>query len=113
MRNEKLEMKKFLFAFLILIISCSYAAASEYTDSILPGKWNIEGSSFVEKKFVRISFKILGEMNQETDFLKNLNPSADKILEGSKEISRNVVNENRKVLTSCDINLKIYNTSHH
>ena len=101
-------MKKFLFAFLILIISCSYAAASEYTDSILPGKWNIEGSSFVEKKFVRISFKILGEMNQETDFLKNLNPSADKILEGSKEISRNVVNENRKVLTSCDINLKIY-----
>ena len=104
-------MKKFLFIFLILILllpSCSKIHASEYTDSILPGKWNIEGTSFVEKEFVRISFKIEGEMNQETDFLKNLDENIDKILSSNQEIFRNVINENRKVLTSCDIDLKIY-----
>ena len=104
----KKMIKKFLFAFFIFIISCSNSQASEYIDSILPGKWNIEGTSFVEKNFVRVSFKIEGEMNQEMEVLKNLDSNIDKILDGNNEISRGVVNENRKVLTSCDLDLRIY-----
>jgi len=101
-------IKKFLFIFLILIISCSSLKASEYTDTILPGKWNIEGTSFVEKDFVRISFRAEGEMNQATDFLKNLDPSIDKIIEGNQEKTRNIINEDRKVLTLCAVDLRIY-----
>ena len=97
-----------IFVFLILILACSYAAASEYINSILPGLWNIEGTSFVEKDFVRISFEIEGEMNQEVDELKNLDENVDKILDNNEEVSRGIVNEDRKVLTSCSINLKIY-----
>ena len=102
-------MKKiFILIFLILIFSCSSLNASEYIDSVLPGEWNIEGTSFVEKSFVRFSFRIEGEMNQAVDIVKNLNENVDKILDGSEEITRSVVNENRKVLTSCDIDLRIY-----
>ena len=102
-------MKKiFTLIFLILISSCSLLNASEYIDSILPGKWNIEGTSFVEKEFVRVSFRIEGEMEQTTDIVKNLNENTDKIFDGTKEVNRYVVNENRKVLTSCGIDLRIY-----
>lgn len=102
-------MKKiFILIFLVLISSCSLLNAAEYIDSILPGKWNIEGTSFVEKSFVRVSFRIEGEMEQETNIVKNLDEKIDKILEGTTEINRSVVNENRKVLTSCDIDLRIY-----
>jgi len=100
-------IRKFLFAFLILI-AASPVFASEYIDSILPGKWNIEGTSFVEKDFVRISFKAEGEVNQITDVLKNLDASLNTIIENNQSVARNVINENRKVLTSCDINLNLY-----
>lgn len=103
-------IKKFLFVFLILvfILLCYSVHASEYIDTVLPGKWNIYGTSFVEKDFVRISFKAEGEMNLLTDVLKNLNASLDTIIDNNQKVSRNVINENRKVLTSCDINLKLY-----
>ena len=100
--------KIFLVMLLIFSVSCSPLSASEYIDTILPGKWNIEGTSFVEKNFVRVSFKIEGTMNQSTDILKNINADIDKVIEDNKETSRNIVNENRRVLTSCDINLRLY-----
>ena len=101
-------IKKFLFAFLILILASPQIYASEYINSIMPGKWNIEGTSFVEKDFVRISFKAEGEMNLSMDVLKNLNASIDKIIVDNQETARNVINEDRKVLTSCDVNLRLY-----
>ena len=101
-------MKKILCLFLILILACSCATASEYINSVLPGLWNIEGTSFVEKNFVRISFELDGEMNQAVDVLKNLDEDIDKIIDDNEEVSREIVNEDRKVLTSCNINLTIY-----
>ena len=100
-------MKKIFFALLILFIA-SMLNASEYNDTILPGKWNIEGTSFVEKGFVRISVKIEGEVYQTTEFLKNLNASVDKVIENNQEKARNVINEERKVLNGCEINLRLY-----
>ena len=101
-------IKKFLFAVLILILASPQIYASEYINSVLPGKWNIEGTSFVEKDFVRISFKAVGEMNLSMDVLKNLNASIEKIIVDNQETARNVINEDRKVLTSCDVDLRLY-----
>lgn len=100
-------MKKIFFALLILLIA-SMLNASEYTDTILPGKWNIEGTSFIEKGIIRLSVKIDGEVNQTTEILKNLNASVDKIIENNQEKARNLINEERKVLNGCKVNLRLY-----
>ncbi|MBQ7558906.1 MAG: hypothetical protein IJT20_01480 [Synergistaceae bacterium] len=100
-------MKKIFFALLILLIA-SMLNASEYTDTILPGKWNVEGTSFIEKSFVRLSLKIEGEVYQTTDFLKNLNASIDRVIENNQEKARSLVDEDRKVLNGCEINLRLY-----
>ncbi|MBR6900465.1 MAG: hypothetical protein IKN30_00185, partial [Synergistaceae bacterium] len=100
-------MKKIFFALLILLIA-SMLNASEYTDTILPGKWNIEGTSFIEKGIIRLSVKIDGEVNQTTEILKNLNASVDKIIENNQEKARNLINEERKVLNGCEVNLRLY-----
>ena len=47
-------------------------------------------------------------MNQSTDILKNINADIDKVIEDNQEKSRNLIDENRRVLTSCDINLRLY-----
>lgn len=100
-------MKKIFFALLILLIA-SMLNASEYTDTILPGKWNIEGTSFIEKGIIRLSVKIEGEANQTTEFLKNLNASVDKVIENNQEKARNLINEERKVLNGCEVDLRLY-----
>ena len=101
-------MKKIFLAVLILIISTASLSASDYVDSILPGKWNVEGTSFIEKGIVRLSLKIEGTANQTTDELKNLAENIDKIIEDNEEKARNIINENRRVLTGCELDLKLY-----
>ncbi|MBQ9419155.1 MAG: hypothetical protein IJU31_02130 [Synergistaceae bacterium] len=100
-------MKKIFLAMLMMLMAFS-ANASTYTDTVIPGKWNIYGTSFVEKNFVRVSFKLEGEMNQATEFLKNISADIDKIIEDNQEKTRNVINPDRKVLNECAINLRIY-----
>ena len=103
-------MKKYLLAMLVMLAALS-AEASTYTDTVLPGKWNIYGTSFVEEKgleLVRVSFKLEGEMNQTTEFLKNIDEDIDKVIEDNQEKARGTINEDRKVLNECVINLRIY-----
>ena len=100
-------MKKIFFALLIFFVA-SASNSSEYTDTILPGKWNIEGTSFIEKSFVRLSVKLEGEANQTTEFLKNLDASIDRVIENNQEKARSLVNEDRKVLNGCAVSLRLY-----
>ena len=101
-------MRKIFLTILILIASAASLNASEYIDSVLPGKWNVEGTSFIEKGIVRLSISIEGEVNQTVDVLKNLSASVDKIIDDNEEKARNIINENRKVLTGCSVYLKLY-----
>ncbi len=103
-------MKKFFFAIFFFILSTSSLNASEYTDTILPGEWNIYGQGFGEKGVVRLSLEVKGIANQSTDELKNLSASVDKVIDNNSEVLRSVVNENRRVLRSCDIELTLYIT---
>ena len=103
-------MKKFFTAIFILIflfLCISLLNASEYTDTVLPGKWNIHGTGFAEKGFVRLSLEVDGNAIQTTDFVKNLSASVDKILDDNQEVLRNAVNPERKVLTNCNVDLTL------
>ena len=103
-------MKKFLFVIFFFILSTASLNASEYTDTILPGKWNVYGKGFGEKSFVRLSLEVKGIANQSTEELKNLSASVDKVIDNNQEVLRSAVNENRRVLTSCDVELTLYIT---
>ena len=101
-------MKKILLAILISTFLTPSLNASDYVDTILPGKWNVEGTSFIEKGIVRLSIKVEGTANQTTDELKNLAENIDKIIDNNEEKARNIINENRRVLTGCELDLRLY-----
>ncbi|MBQ9903672.1 MAG: hypothetical protein IJM47_02675 [Synergistaceae bacterium] len=66
----------------LIMIFCSMTA--EAYD--IPGTWNVYGTGFVEKSFVRISFELRGEI----------------------ELYSRDIGENLDCLTSYDVNLRIY-----
>ena len=104
-------MKKFfiiVFVLVFLLLCNPFTMnASEYTDTILPGQWNIHGDGFGEKGVIRLSLEVEGNAIQTTDFVKNLSESVDKIIDNNEEVFRSVVNSERKVLTACNVDLTL------
>lgn len=107
----KIMIKKFLTALIFIILSCSVVNAvvghGSYVDTIIPGKWNIYGQGFCEKEFVRLELGLQGDMNLQTQKVEEISDDVKTLLLGSEEISRFLVDEKLKALTSYDINLKL------
>ena len=96
-------MKKFLL--LLMLLTVTFAEAYE-----LSGTWNIYGTGFVEKSFVRISLKLAGEMELFTCKVSELSDDVLQILSNDTVtvINRYDVDQNLSCLRAYDINLRVY-----
>lgn len=97
-------MKRCLVFVMIVMMS---VVAEGYDIS---GEWNIYGTGFVEKSFVRISLELRGEMYLTTNEVYRLSHDIINVLsnDASTLISRDKVNEYSDCLTGYDINLRLY-----
>lgn len=96
-------MKKVLLFLLIMA-----AVRAEGYD--VSGTWNIYGTGFVEKSFVRISLELRGEMYLTTHEVLELSHDITNVISNdtSTVISRDKVNEYSDCLTGYDIDLRLY-----
>ena len=93
-------MKKLLLVFAVLGMFCAWAGAESYDIS---GLWNIKGTGFVEKSFVRVSLELTGDMTLTTATSEEI--SNDII---SRDlVSKDLLSGDTVFLTAYDINLKI------
>lgn len=96
-------MKKIL-ASAVLVMCCSFAMAGSYD---IAGLWDIKGTGFVEKEFVRVSLELDGDMTLTTASAQEI--SADII---SRDlVSPDLLSGDTRFLTAYDINLEISATA--
>ena len=96
-------MKKLLL--LLMLLTVTVAEGYE-----LSGTWNIYGTGFVEKSFVRISLKLAGEMELFTCKVSELSGDVLQILSNDTVtvINRYDVDQNLSCLRGYNINLRVY-----
>ena len=96
-------MKKLLLLLILLAVS----AAEGYE---LSGTWNIYGTGFVEKSFVRISLRLDGEMELFTCKVSELSDDIVQVLSNDTVtiLNRNDVAQDLNCLRAYDINLRVY-----
>ena len=99
-------MKRIIHAVMILLMSCVMAYATEYD---LGGLWNIYGTGFAEKSFVRISMELFGRMTLTTCRISDLSADVVNVISDDTItlISRDKVDENLRALTGYEIDLRI------
>ena len=94
-------MKKYILLLACVIVLCCSSLRAEDYD--IAGLWNIYGTGFVEKSFVRVSLELTGDMTLTTATSEEI--SNDII---SRDlVSKDLLNKNTRFLTAYDINLKI------
>ncbi len=93
---------------LLLMMLLTVAVAAEAYE--LSGTWNIYGTGFVEKSFVRISLKLSGEMELFTCKVSELSSDVLQILSNDTVtvINRYDVDQDLSCLRAYDINLRVY-----
>ena len=96
-------MKKLMLLFMLFTVS----AAEGYEFS---GLWNIYGTGFVEKSFVRISLGLSGEMELSTCKVSELSDDVVKVLSNDTVtiLNRNELAKDLNCLRAYDINLRVY-----
>lgn len=99
-------MKRIIHAVIILLMSCSMIHAQEYD---LGGFWNIYGTGFAEKSFVRVSMELFGRMTLTTSRVSDLAVDVVNVLSNDQMtlISRDKVDGNLRALTGYEIDLRI------
>ena len=97
-------MKKFFLCVMFMIFAVSAEGFN------VSGKWNILGTGFVEKSFVRISLELRGEMNLTTSEAMNLSHDMVNVISNdtSTFISRDKISDYSDCLTGYEINLSLY-----
>ena len=106
-----LRLQKIFIALLIVIISCSVLnAESEEYD--LAGHWNMKGGGYAKKSFVKSSLELTGDMNLETEKLRDIKDNVTQIISGEAAININdidpdILESDMKALTKYEINLKL------
>ena len=103
-------MKKILLACMILVMTAVSAIGEEYDIS---GLWNIEGTGFAEKDFVRIRFDLVGNMTLTTSSTQEvLDNAVSRDLVRQEYADRaDILSGDVRFLTGYDINLKITATT--
>ena len=89
-------------------VAVSYAVGhGSYVDTIIPGKWNIDGQGYGEKEFVRLELGLEGNMNLRTQKVEEIDEEITELLMGTEKVTRVLVDKDFKALTSYDVNLKL------
>ena len=93
---------------LLLLILLTVTVAAEAYE--LSGSWNVYGTGFVEKSFVRISLKLAGEMELSSCKVSEIDGDVLQILSNDTVtvINRYDVDQNLSCLNGYDINLRVY-----
>ena len=104
-------LRKIFIALLIIILSCSVISAdSEEYD--LAGLWHMEGGGFAKKSFVKSSLELTGDMNLETETLRDISNDITQIVSNEvtiniNDIDSDILDSDMKALTKYEINLKL------
>lgn len=105
-------MKKIFAVFLFLLSVCSLAFAEEKEEYDISGLWNISGTGFAEKSFVRSSLVLTGDLNIQVQSVYEISNDITNLISGEEEInflvhSSDSLSSDLKAITSYDINLKV------
>ena len=103
-------MRKILPALAVAAILSSISSAASYD---IAGLWNILGTGFVEKTFLRVSLELTGDTTLTTSTTQEVldnNISADLLRQAYPE-SPDILSGDLNFLTAYDINLKISATA--
>ena len=104
-------LRKIFIALLIIILSCSVINAdSEEYD--LAGHWNMKGGGYAKKSFVKSSLELTGDMNLETETLRDISNDITQIISNEvtiniNDIDSDILDSDMKALTKYEINLKL------
>lgn len=103
-------MKKLLLTCTALLMLCSPLAADNYDIS---GLWNIAGTGFAEKSFLRVSLALDGNMTLTTSSTQEVlnNAVSADLLRQEYPMSADILSKDLRFLTAYDINLKITATN--
>ncbi|MBQ7156140.1 MAG: hypothetical protein IJR85_11390 [Synergistaceae bacterium] len=99
-----MTVKKILLACAMVVLCCQSVIAEDYE---VAGLWNIKGTGFVEKSFLRISLELDGDMTLTTATTQEVK---DNVVSRDL-VSDDLLSGDLKFLTAYDINLKISATT--
>ncbi len=102
-----IKMRKKFFMFFILIMSCLPVSAANYPQTIKSGLWEIYGSGFAEKEFVRVSLELEGDMNLRFQNVQELDEDVATVIQDGEEVSRTSITDKIFAITSYDVNLEL------
>ncbi|MBQ7543762.1 MAG: hypothetical protein IJT02_02355 [Synergistaceae bacterium] len=98
--------RKILLAAAAVMLLCSSSIAEDYDIS---GGWNLAGTGFVEKEFLRVSLELEGDMHLTTSTTQEVldNAASRDLVRQEYPDSPDILSGDLKFLTAYEIDLKI------